>query len=170
MRTLSAALNAVYGGIVTRPAWLVRIGLDPVLRLSSFDDVYFDSAWWTRFDVDVSGVRIEPAKVAGRIKLGNADDLIGAMVLAQGISDVPVSIYGYDAAATATADFVLLAEAVGAGTKINEQAVEISLRDSTEFLYSPRVTVTKANGFYQLLPAGTVLTINDQTYRIERNR
>ena len=170
MRTLSAALTAAYGGAVQRPAWLVSIGWSTPIYLSSHGTVSFDSKTWTAADVNVGSVRIDAASVAGRLVLGNADDTYGALVLAEGASDKAIRIYGYDAGATATADIVELVACVGGKAVVSPTQVEIELRDANAYVYAPRTFVVAAPGssFTYLMPAGTILNINSQSYRLER--
>lgn len=170
MKTLSAALTTALGGAVQRPAWLVSIGWATPLYLSSYGTVSFDSKSWTVADIDVSRVRVEAANVSGTLTLGNADDVYGALILSEGISDKAIVIYGYDAGATATADFVELVRCVGGRGTVSSEKVEIDLRDSNAHVYSPRtfITTTPGSGFTTLMPAGSIVNINGQTYTLER--
>ena len=168
MITLSAALQSAHGGPVQKPAWLVEVGFSAPVYLSSFDTVYFDSKTWTAADVDVSRVRVDATKVAGELSFGNADGAIGALLLTDGATDRRIRIYGYDAGATATADIVLLAHCVGGEARIGATRATIRLRDSAEFTASPRVFVNQAGGFTHLLPAGSTLRLNGQTYKVDR--
>ena len=168
MITLSAALQAVHGGAIQKPAWLVEIGFSTPARLSSYGDLTYDSKSWTAADVDVSRVKVDATKVAGEIVLGNADDSFSALILGEGVADKTIKIYGYDAGATATADIVLLVQCAGGEARIGPARATIRLRDSAEYTASPRSFVNAASGFTYILPAGASLTINGQTYKVER--
>ena len=168
MKTLSSALSAALGGPVQRPALLVQVGFSTVQRWTSAATLTWNALTWTARDMRIEGLRVQALQVAGTLVLGNADDVAGTLVLAEGVQDKAIAIYGYDAAATATADVVWLASAVGASAQVSTREVRIALRHRTEFVHSPRTYVTPAAGFTHLLPAGTVLRINGQDMRLER--
>lgn len=170
MKTLSGALTTALGGAVQKPAFLVSIGWNTPLYLSSFGTVSYDSQTWTAAAIDVSRVKVDAASVSGTLVLDNADDVYGALLLNEGVSDKAIRIVGYDAGATASGDFVELVRCVGGKGTVRHDQVEITLRDSNAYVYAPRtfVTVTPGSGFTQLISAGTILNINGQSYRLER--
>lgn len=170
MKTLSAALTTALGGAVQKPAFLVSIGWATPRYYSTHGTVSYDGQSWTATDIDVSRIGIEAARVSGTLRLGNADDVLGALVLNEGVSDKAIRIVGYDAGATATADFVELVRCVGGRATVATDRVEISLRDSNAYVYAPRTFITVAAGspFTQLMPAGSIVNINGQSYRLER--
>lgn len=168
MITLSAALQAAHASVIQKPAWLVYIGFATPIRISSYDDVSYDSNTWAAYDVDVSRVRIDAVKVIGDITIQNADDVLGALILNEGVADKTIKVYGYDAAATATADIVHLVTCVGGAATISHDRVSISLRAATEYTSAPREFVNAASGFTYMIPAGTQLRINGQVYKVER--
>lgn len=169
MKTLSGALSAALGAAVQRPALLVQIGFSTVQRWTSAATMTWNAQTWSARDLRLEGLRVQALQVAGSLILGNADDVAGTLVLAEGIQDKAITIWGYDADATATGDVVWLASAVGASAQVDARAVRIALRHRSEFVHSPRARVTPAAGFTHLLPAGTVLRINGQDMRLERN-
>lgn len=169
MRTLTTALTTALGAAVQRPAWLVEIGLTSTLRLSSFGTVSWDSQTWTAADVNVASLKVGALKISGSIVFGNADDTYGAIALTEGFTDKRIRIWGYDAGAiSATADAVLVADAVGAGAEIGPTSVRVGLRDACEYKVGPRAVITPAYGFNTLLPAGRTITINGTAYTLER--
>jgi hypothetical protein len=105
--------------------------------------------------------------VVGQLQLGNTDDLFGTLVLIEGVSDKEIRLYGYDGNATALADVVYLANALGGRATVSPDMVTIDLRDEASVLVSPRAYVGPPT-FKHLLPAGAAITLNGQTYRIER--
>lgn len=168
MKTLSSALTTALGGVLQQPAWLAYIGWSTPARLSSFSTVSYGGNSFVAADVDVSKVRVEGLRVAGALRLGNADDMFASLALNEGVAGKTVRIYGYDAqAAAADEDFVLLVDCVGGRATIDESQVSIELRPQTAYAYSPRSYVS-APAFTNVVPAGTSLTINGQTYKIER--
>lgn len=168
MRSLSSALLTALGGSVTRPAYLVHIGWNVPVRLSSHGTVSWNGYTWSAADLSVDGVRVGAGAVSGQLVLGNLDDVYGALVLNEGVADVPVTLYGFDAAATASGDMALLGECVGGEAEITVETVTIALRDPASFLFGPRQFIGPATGFTQLIAAGKVLNINGQSYRIAR--
>jgi hypothetical protein len=168
MRTLSSALSTALAGPVQRPALLVQMAFGTIQRWSSGETIGWNGNTWTAADVRVDSLAVEALRVSGTLVLGNLDGVVGALILAQGVQDREIIIYGYDAAATATGDVVWLATAVGASAQLTAREAQITLRHRSEFTASPRSYVNPAAGFNQLLPAGTVLRINGIDMRLER--
>lgn len=167
MRTLTTALQTALGAPVQRPALLVRIDFSTPWRATTDATLTWDAQTWTRADVDVQGLAVEALRIAGTVVIGNADNLIGATLLAEGVTDRRVRIWGYDAAATALADVVLLADAVGSTYSLTEREARVALRHRTDHVYGPR-TYIGPETLGPLLPAGTVLRINGTDYTLER--
>lgn len=170
MRTLSAALQAAHAAAVQRPAWLVELSLASVVRLSSYETVSWNGQTWTAADVNVASLRVGALRISGTLVFGNADDLFGAIALTESFTDKRVRIWGYDAGATGASDPVLVGDGVGAGADISETVVRVNLRDAAEYRMGPRAIVAPAYGFNTLIPAGRSITINGQTYVLERGR
>ena len=99
---------------------------------------------------------------------GPRNDAIGALLLNEGVADRTIMVYGYDAAATDTADVVHLVTCAGGAATISHDRVTISLRAATEYTSAPRDFVNAAAGFTYMVPAGTQLRINGQVYKVER--
>ena len=168
MKTLTAALQAAHATAVQKPAWLVQINFSTPLRWSSYDTVTYGGNSFDAGDVDVSRVRVGAVDVDGSVVLGNADDTVAAMVLTEGIAGRAVSIYGYDAAATSSDDdFVLLVSGIAGRAVISGEKVSIELKESTAYSFTPRQYVAPPS-FTYLMPAGAKITINGETYVIER--
>lgn len=168
MITLSGALVSALTGPVQRPAFLLQAGFAPVQRWSSHGTVSWGGYTWTQRDMTVEGLQARALNIRGTVVLGNADDVAGALVLSEGVQDRAMAIYGYDAAATATSDIVLLARAVGATAEVGPMDVRIAVRHPAEFQQSPRTYCNSAAGFRTLLPTGTVLRINGVDIKLTR--
>lgn len=168
MRSLSAALSTALGAPVQQPALLVEIGYATPARYSSFATITWNGLTWTREDVAVEDLVVRALQVQGTLVIGNNDNAAGTAALAAGLVDRSIRLWGYDAAATATADVVWLADAVAGVTEISPRALRIQLRHPCELVTSPRTFVGPAAGFNTLLPAGTVLRINGLDVRLER--
>ena len=168
MITLSTALETAIGGPVQRPAYLLQAAFSTVQRWSSHATITWGGNTWAQRDMNIDGLQVQALAVRGNIVLGNADDVAGAMILADGVQDREMLIYGYDAGATGSGDVVLLARAVGATAEVGPMEARISLRHRAEFQQSPRTYVNAAAGFRTLLPAGTVLRINGVDIKLDR--
>lgn len=168
MKTLSGALSAALGAPVQRPAILVEAHFAVTQRWSSHATVAWNGHTWTAQPLRLDSLLVQALSVSGTLALRNDDDVAGTLLLTEGVHDKRFVIWGYDAAATALADVVWLADAVGAGADIGPGEVQITLRHRTEFVQSPRTYVGAAAGFNHLLPGGTVLRINGIDMRLER--
>ncbi|MEG1971121.1 MAG: hypothetical protein RR101_13505 [Burkholderiaceae bacterium] len=168
MRTLTAALTSALGAPVTRPAFLVQIDFSTPRRWSTWANVMRGADWFYASDVRIEGLQVEAGRVRGSLVVGNLDNVIGALVLNEGVSDRRIRVWGDDAGADTAADLVLLADAVGGAAQIAPAQVAIALRANTEFLVAPRLLVGPAAGINTLVPAGAVIKIAGVEYRLER--
>jgi hypothetical protein len=167
MRTLSAALQTALGAPVQRPGLFVEIGFSTPLRITTRDTITWNGVSWTRVDMDVQNLNVEALSIRGTVVIGNADNIIGALLLNEGITDRRIRIWGFDAGATALGDVVQLADAAGATYGLTEREARIELRHRTAHVYGPR-TYIGPETLGPLLPAGTVLRINGTDYTLER--
>lgn len=167
MKSLSSALSTALGAPVQRPAVLVELAFSPVKRWSSYADITWGGQTWTKEDVTVESLEVGALSLTGSLRLGNGDGAMAALVLAQGVQDRAVRLWGYDAGATATGDVVWLADAVCSGLQISLEAVRIELRHRCEYTLAPRTFVSEAD-FAPLVPAGTVIKINGQALTLAR--
>jgi len=168
MISLSTALSTALGGPVQRPAYLLQAGFSTVRRWSSHATITWGGFTWAARDMTVEGLQVQALTVRGTIVLGNGDDVAGTLVLDEGVQDIPMTIYGYDAGATSSGDVVLLARAVGATAEVGPMDVRVSLRHKAEFQQSPRTYCNDAAGLKTMLPAGTVLRINGVDIKLDR--
>lgn len=173
MKTLTSALASELGLTVTRPGFFVQIGYSAVLNLSTMGDISWSGQLWSAADVLVSGLGQDGGgSVAGQITLGNADGAYGALVLNEGASDIPVSVWAVYAGATALKDPVQLFAGVTNGASIDVSGHTVSLAlvgQGSNTLYSPRVFINKASGFNFLQPAGTKIVFGNETFVLERD-
>ncbi len=173
MRSLDSALSTAYGYAVQKPAWLVEIAwAASTSRLSGFATVTWSSQTWTVGHVDPRRLSASDLDVSGTLVIGNADDAIAALVLADGIAGRSIKVYGYDAGAVSGGTLaagvpVLVADCVGSRATIAADEVSIDLRPAAYKLTTPRQRVS-APTFSYLIAAGTRLTINGQTYILNR--
>lgn len=170
MRSLSSALSTALGAPVQQPALLVEAEFSTVYRWSSFATVTWNGATWTKDDVAIDGLAVDVLRIRGSLAIGNADDVIGTLVLGEGAAGRRIRVWGYDAAATALADVVLLCDAVGGAAQITGARVVIGLRAKCEFTLAPRTFVNRQAGFTNLLPDGALLRVNGIDLRLARRQ
>lgn len=171
MRTLTDATTNAADAAVTQPLYLIEIGFTPPLRLSTRGDVTWNALAWSggekivvgSLDADGSG------RQSGTIQIGNLDDYVGTLVLAQGVADRPVRVWKADGTALDVADPALVFDGVIQGADVDTSRVSLSLAGSgTRSAFAPRRVIGAASGFNFLLPAGTKIKIGATTYTLER--
>lgn len=169
MKTLTAALTTALGAPVQQPGLLIEAGFATVRRWSSRDTRSWNAQTWTAAPVRIDDLRIGALQVSGTLRLDNREGEFGALVLSEGVQDRAFRIWGFDAAAAATADVVWLCDAAGASAQVDDREVAVTLAHRAERTVAPRVFVGSDQAVLtQLLPAGTVLRINGQNYTLER--
>lgn len=170
MRTLSAALLTELGLSVTRPGFLVSLGFSTTLYLSTMGFIAWNGQSWAVANIRISGISQDGSGVArAQIDLGNTDNAYGALVLNEGASEIPVSVWACYAGATAAGDPVQVFSGVTDGADIDERSVKLAVvSQSNSTLFSPRVFVNRAAGFNFLQPVGTKIFANGQTFVLER--
>ena len=187
MRSIAANLSAALSAPVQQPAALVQIDFAQPWRGSTHGLIIWSAAQWPLQDLDVQGLTVEALRVSGTVVIGNADGVIGSLILGEGIVDRRIRVWGYDAGVVADdgvslsvdlvaqdyasadpgAAMVLLCDAVGSTYRLTEREARIELRDATEHLHGPR-TYLGPESVGPMLAAGTVLRINGIDYRLER--
>lgn len=168
-RSLTAAMTAELGLTFTRPGWLVEIAFSSIVRLSSLGEVSWNGQVWSGGrTVAVEGLTWS-LDATPRLIVGNADQMMGALVANQKVADRPVRIWTVYAGATASGDPLQGFDGVGDKATVGEKEVAITLaRSGSRTLYSPRKRIGPETGFNVLMPAGTSITLGAATYVIER--
>lgn len=168
MKSLTAALTAALGAPVQQPAALVQIAWSTVWRGTTGAPLTWNGFTWPRRDMDLEGLIVGALDLSGTLVLGNPDDLVGALLLNEGAADVGVQIWAYDAAATGTADVVLIAgAAIGTTYSLSEREARIALVHRARHLLGPRTWITP-EAFGPLLPAGATVRINGSDLTLDR--
>lgn len=173
MRTLSTPTQTEIAKTYTDPGYLVEIAFSTVVRLSSRGDVSWNGSSWlgseSGRDVGVDGLGSDgQGAQTGSLTLGNADNVVGALVLNEGVAGRAVKVWKFYEGATAAADPAQIFSGCGDEAEIGLTEVRISLvSESLQSLDSPRTRITKANGFNHLPPAGTIINWGGQAYRLE---
>jgi hypothetical protein len=144
----------------------VQVDFATVRRWSSHSTISWSGNTWTAIGLRMEDLAVGVLAVGGTLAMSNADNTIGTLVLAEGVKDRAITIYGYDAAEPTAV--VWLASAVGARAMVAPREVRIDLRHRAEYTASPRTFVDAAAGFTQMLPSGTVMRINGVDVRLDR--
>jgi len=173
-RSLSTPTTNAAASTVTRPGYLVEIAFDSFVRLCSRATLYILGNEWVGWDVQVSGLASDVGKpaVSGSLTLGDADQSISALALAQGLAGRAVRVWRFFADAVADDDPVLVFDGVAgavSGGMSREISVQLVAREAT-VLYSPRRRMTEEVGFHALPAAGQVFSFNGEKYLLEPER
>lgn len=171
MRTLSSAAQAALAATVTRPIYLIEIAFSPVSRLSTAGDVTWNSLSWSGGErVAVSGLSADGSgRQSGRVVIGNADLVFGALVLNNGVADRAVTIWSGDAAALATGDLeMVFSGVIGSAETSIEQVVLNLTSQGSRATVCPRRRIDASSGFNHLTPAGKQLRLGNITYTLQR--
>lgn len=170
MRTLSPALITELGLTITRPGYLVEIGLALPVRLSTLGDIAWHGANWMAANLKVAGITQDgKGSSKATLTLGNTDNAFGAAILNEGIADRLVRIWAIYAGATDSSDTLQVFGGVGDDAEIAPDKVTIQLvEQANRTAYSPRRFINAANGFTHLQPAGTKIAVNGEVFILER--
>lgn len=170
MKTLSAALLAEHSATVTRPRHLVRINFAVPLRLCDVGDVGWDGETWLAASLRVDGLGSDGAgRGQARLSIGNADGVIGALILNERIADRPIAIWSAWVDAAGDAQVMPSLVGVGSGFSLSETRADIDVAlSSAGRSHAPREMITPALGFTRLAPPGKRFHWNGTDYELER--
>lgn len=168
-RALTPATAAALGLPTTQPAYLVAIDWSTPAHLTTGVTLTWNGITWAAEDADLSGLDWGSDGLNdATLRLGNNDQRYSALVLAEGVADVPIVAYAYDQAATSAGDPVKVFEGVGGAVSLDDDTVTITLRTAkARALTCPRTRISPANGFNHLPPRGTVIMWGSQRYVLE---
>ena len=171
-RTLTMPTTNALAEQLTRPGYLVYIGWSTPVRLSSRADLTWNSSLYIGFGVSASGIEWRgSAEQGGTLKLDNSSGSYSILALDEGVADVPVKVWAYDAAATATADPVAVFDGVGDSCDIMPAAITIKVTSKrSRSLFAPRSYITQDNGFSIVPPDGKTIVWGGQRYTFQRQR
>ncbi len=171
MRTLTDATLSAAAGTVTQPLYLIEIGFMPALRLSTLGDVTWGGTLWSGGEaIAVGSLESDgTGRQSGVVQIGNLDDYVGTLVLAQGVADRQIKVWKADGAALDAADPVLVFDGVVERADVDTARVSLSLAGAgTRSAFAPRRVLGPASGFNFLMPAGAKIKIGATTYTLER--
>lgn len=171
MRATTPAADSARRAIVTRPLYLIEISFSPLTRISTNGEVTWGGYVWSGGQkVSVEGLTADnTGRQTGTVQIGNLDDLLGAMVLGQGVADRPIRIWSADGAALATDDPELVFTGVIERADVDVTRVSLVLASGgSRSAYVPRRVIGPETGFNLLQPAGTKIKVGKDTYTLER--
>lgn len=176
MKTRSAAVIAhcALGGVL--PGYLVLIEYATPLRWSTMGAVQWPSETapnytWSAADIEISGVMQDGKGLTNAsISVGNADGVMGALVLSEGAQKIAVTIWEVWGGLTALADGLQIFTGVMNGANFDLAGGRIvfpleALDDSTS--QSPRQYIDSISGYGYLKPGGTVIQWGGEAFVLE---
>ncbi len=172
-RTLSSGTTTELAKAVTLPGYFVEILFATPLRLSSRATLTWSGNTWITWNVRVEGLSADAGSSTqdGKIVLGDTDNTIAALVLAEGIAGRAINVWKFYGTAPGTTDPVALFAGVGdeASLEPDDGRLTITLaQQGGSTLFSPRRYITKAEGFSIVPAEGALLTWNGETIRLTR--
>ena len=164
MRTLSETTETLTAAPATKPGWLVELAWATPVRLSSRGSVSWAGYAWV--PDTIAGVSIGEG---GYVELANGDLAYSALVMNEGVADVPCRIWKFYGDAPGAEDPVLVFDGVLDRAEINHSAVKITLaQEASRTKMAPRQRIDSSGGFNHLRPAGTRISWGGQVYVLER--
>jgi len=157
MRAMSAAAQAAVAAVVTSPGHLVELSFDPTpARWSDIGSIRLpDGRIFSGVDMRIQslGFMGDAVPAGFSLQLGNLDSAVGALLLANDIAGVTLSVWGCDRRALDTADIVPLGTWSITAARIGIDAATITC--APIFYTAPFRRVDAANGFLHATPEGT---------------
>lgn len=177
-RTLTTQMGDAAALVVTKPGYLIAI-------------IFKETAWrgstrgaQTLFTTGESGIITFPERgisikglgidgsqssQTGSMVINDPDGSLTALILAEGIGDKRVLIVSfYDD--ISHPDRLTVFDGVGDDADIDPNAGTVTIKlqqQSSQTLFAPRHYMTRETGFSVLVPAGTVVTVGQETYTFE---
>lgn len=168
-RILTSALVAKLGLTVTQPGYLVSFAFSTPVYWSSLGDVTWNGQLYTGADLRVEGLsRGETSAQRASLSIGNLDLAVGAIVLNEGVADKAVNIYTVYSGATATDDVVQEFSGVGAAAEVDKRVIITMNGQGSQRAFAPRRRISPDTGFNYVLPAGSIITVSGEFYKLER--
>jgi len=172
-RSLSGATASGISDPVTRPGYFIFIAFASAVYYSTRGTLDWNEHTWIAADIEVSGLAFDALDSAqsGSLVIGNADGVIGALILGEGVAGRAISIWAfYGDADPATADPVQLFSGVGDTASLDDKgrATIGIVRPESTTLYTPRRYITAAEGFHWLPPDGMQVTWGGETVILTR--
>jgi hypothetical protein len=173
-QTVTAAQIAAGQATITKPGFFVQLDLASQIRACSRDDTTWNGNVWPAANVNVSDVGTQPdGSQRCTVTMGNTDLSLGAIALGDAqLQGRRAQVWSFlkPAGSLAAADPVQIFDGVVDSAVVDTAAVTFSLVTLlVSATYLPRRRITPASGFNRLLPAGRVIQIGSQRFRLERS-
>lgn len=157
---------------ITLPGFLVEIIFPGgPARFSSRGDVNVLGNDWQGWDLEVTGLNFQGANSSNgiTIALGNADQSIGVLLLAEGIAGRQVSVWKMYGAEPTDDTTIMVFCGLALGSRIPSQGrvVITAAPRAASVLRLPNRFITKETGFSILPARGAKITVNGEVYVAE---
>jgi len=171
-RTLTTPTTNALAAQLTRPGYLVYLGWLTPVRLSSRADLTWNGSLYIGFGMNPDGIEWRgTAEQGGTLRLDNSSGAYSATALDEGVADVPIKVWAYDEAATATGDPVAIFDGVGDSCEIMPAYITIRVTSKrSRSLFAPRAYITQDAGFSIVPPEGKSIMWGGQRYTFQRQR
>ena len=170
--TISSPTTTALAQSLTLPSYLFYIGWVAPIRLCSRSDLDWKGNVYISYSATASGIEWRgSAESSGTLRLSNFGTNYSSTALDEGVADVPIKMWIYDGAATATDDPVLVFDGVGDSCEITSDAVTIRCTSKrARSLFAPRSYINQDSGFSIVPPEGKKITWGGQKYVFKRSR
>jgi hypothetical protein len=175
MKTLTGATTTELSKTVTQPGYFVEIVWSEtttslLTSLPATTTLSWNSRLWTPKDIRVRlSAQDGRAGASLQLVIGNDSQAFGGLILSNGINGKPVRVWKGYYGALAASDPVLVFDGSGDGASIAPDTVTVSaIMDRLAWMLCPRKRINASTGFTKLLPAGSRITIGNQTIILER--
>jgi len=174
-RELSAAFTTALSAQVTVPGYLIEIAFATPFRLCTRATITWNGLTWSRWGAELKGFVTDGAQsaISGSLILENTDNTLGILILAEGVAERSIKIWQIYGETPGLIDAFFLLQGVGDGANIdiNKGLVEISIMQAGGVtLFTPRLYITRENGFQAIPANGTVIQWAGESYVLEGER
>lgn len=171
MRTLNSGMATQVASTYTDPGFLIAIQISAsvTLRYSTRGQIDWNGSIYIPVGADPPSYQTNTSGVQqGSLKFQNLTQSLITAILQYGIADKPVSIWAFDAGALDAADPVLDFYGVGDSVQWDEKKMTIKIvSQSSRVQFSPRLLISKENGFSQLPAPGMTFVWNNELYELQ---
>lgn len=161
--SVGSGLAAKLAGAVTTPGYLVEIQFDTPVYWSSVGSFTWDSQAWTQYDFRVG---LSDSRLTLNFK--NHDNVMGATVLADGVSNRVVKLWKYEGVSPGATDVVQIFEGLGDTYALNPREVAIRcIPAGYEVIKEPNLRILRNSVRQEITPAGTRVPWNGEIFILE---
>lgn len=170
MKTVSTYTSAEIQKKITTPFYVVRLGFNTPLYLSTGDTVTIDGNTYTGTGFELAKAkRGKGGRLTGSIKVHNQDLVMSAIILNEGVKNKSFTLYKvYGSGPFSASDLNLVAEGMMDGVPLIEDKAVITFISGTRFTYySPRL-MFQPPVFNHLIPSGVIIDWNNDSYKLPK--